>query len=144
MIRQNRIENIHPLLDAPLARWLAVVAWMALIFFLSAQSRLPSPDDPLINFLFKKTAHFAAFGLLAFLFWRALPRGRWVYAASWALTLLYALSDEYHQSFVALRQPSLRDVVIDACGALAALFIIWYINRPRTNDQGPSTTGQEP
>jgi VanZ family protein len=126
--------RLHPWLGTPLGRWLAVGAWMALIFILSSQSKLPSPDDPLINFLFKKTAHFVAFGVLAALFWRALTPARWAYPLSWAFTTLYAISDEYHQSFVALRTPTLRDVVIDACGAATALLLVWLTLRRRVRE----------
>ena len=122
-------RQLHPVLDSRFARWLAVGAWMALIFFLSAQSQLPSPDDPWLDFLFKKSAHFAAYAILALLFWRALPPGRRVWIWSWLLTVLYACSDEIHQSFVENRHPAARDVLIDACGAATALLIIWYIQR---------------
>ena len=128
MLKQPRLR-LHPILDAPGARWLAVIAWMGLIFFFSSQSQLPAPNDPLLNFIIRKIAHFTVFGVLAFLLWRALPQGRLVYAWAWVLTALYAVSDEYHQSFVALRQPAARDVIIDACGGATALLIVWYISR---------------
>jgi VanZ family protein len=38
--------------------------------------------------------------------------------------VLYAISDEYHQSFVANRHPQATDVLIDACGAATALLIV--------------------
>jgi VanZ family protein len=129
-----QLLRLHPWFDTRLARWLAIGTWMALIFFLSSQSKLPSPDDPLINFLLKKTAHFAVFGVLAILFWRALTPARWVYQLSWALTVLYAISDEYHQSFVTLRTPTPRDVVIDACGAATALLLVWLTIRRRVRE----------
>jgi len=122
-------RHLHPVFDSRLARWLAVGAWMALIFFLSAQSQLPSPNDPWLNFLFKKSGHFIAYAILAFLFWRALPTSRLVWAWSWLLTVLYACTDEFHQSFVENRHPAVRDVIIDACGAATALLIIWYAQR---------------
>jgi VanZ family protein len=122
-------RQLHPIIDSQFARWLAVGAWMALIFFLSAQSQLPSPDDPWLDFLFKKSAHFAAYAILAFLFWRALALNHRVWLWSWLLTVVYACSDEIHQSFVENRHPAVRDVVIDACGAATALLIIWYVQR---------------
>lgn len=120
---------LHLAFNSQIARWLALFAWMALIFFLSAQSTLPSPDDPWIDFLFKKTAHFMAYGILAMLFWRALPSSRHVWQWSWILSVVYACTDEIHQSFVANRHPAARDVLIDACGAATALLLIWYIQR---------------
>jgi VanZ family protein len=115
--------------DTPLARWLAVALWMGLIFAFSAQSRLPSAPQPWLDFLFKKSAHFMVFATLAALVWRALewrPRG-WIWA--WLLTVIYAISDEWHQSFVANRHPQATDVLIDACGAATALLVVWMILR---------------
>jgi VanZ family protein len=133
-------NRLHPFLETPLARWLAAIGWMALIFALSSQSRLPSPDDPLIDLIFKKSAHFAVFGVLAFLIWGALPLFRWAYVCAWALTTLYAVSDEYHQSYVALRHPAARDVIIDACGAAVALLIVWWMARRATKGRSDQTT----
>jgi VanZ family protein len=131
-------RQLRPVFDSRFARWLAVGAWMALIFILSAQSKLPSPDDPWLDFLFKKSAHFAAYAILAFLFWRALPIGRRVWIWSWLLTVLYACSDEIHQSFVENRHPAVRDVIIDACGAVTALLIIWYVQRRARATHAPA------
>ncbi|MFL5804169.1 MAG: VanZ family protein [Roseiflexaceae bacterium] len=133
------LERPHPHLwyDTPLARWLAVALWMAIIFTLSAQSKLPTAPDPWLDFLFKKSAHFTVFGALAVLIWRALawrPRG-WLWA--WPLTVLYACSDEWHQSFVAGRHPQVTDVIIDACGAATALLVAWLIMR-RTKSRAES------
>lgn len=114
------------LLDTLAARWLAVAAWMGLIFFLSSQSSLPSPDDPWLDFLLKKTAHATVFGILALLWWRALTGMRLRWGWAWLLTVLYAVSDEFHQSFVANRHPAARDVLIDACGAAVMLALLWW------------------
>ncbi len=105
----------------PWHRWVAAAAWMGLIFFVSAQPRLPllldSPD------LQDVAGHFAAYAVLAALL-------RWALAGSgvrrpgiWALVLavLYAFSDEFHQSFVPGRHPDPLDILTDAAGATAAL-----------------------
>jgi len=44
---------------------------------------------------------------------------------AWAffLTMIYAISDEYHQSFVPGRSGNLADLVIDATGAAAGLWL---------------------
>lgn len=126
MIHQR---ELHPILNSRIARWLAVICWMGLIFFLSSQSTLPSADSAWLDFLFKKSAHFTAYAILAMLFWRALPPKASVWLLSWLLSVAYACSDEIHQSFVALRHPAATDVLIDACGAATALVLIWYMRR---------------
>ena len=98
-------RQLHPILDSRSARWLVVIGWMALIFFLSSQPQLPSPPDPLADLIFKKGAHFTVYAVLAVLWLRALPPVRWVWPLAWALTVLYAASDEWHQSFVPGRLP---------------------------------------
>lgn len=134
--------TLHPRLplwlDSRWARWLLLIGWMALIFALSSQSKLPSPDDPWLDFLFKKSAHFSVYGVLAVLWWRVLPARPASWRWAWLLTVLYAISDEFHQSYVALRHPAARDVIIDACGAATALALVWWWLR-RNDDQ--LTTG---
>ncbi len=119
----------HPFLDSRIARWLAIAGWMALIFFLSSLPQLPSPPDPWVDLIFKKGAHFTVYAVLALLFRRALPPGRSIWALSWILAVLYAASDEWHQSFVPGRHPQLTDVLIDACGAATGLLIFWWLQR---------------
>jgi VanZ family protein len=126
MIEQRRI---HPILDSRAARWLMIAGWMALIFFLSSQPQLPSPPDPLADLIFKKGAHFTVYAILAVLFRRALPPSRSIWSLSWILTVLYAASDEWHQSFVPGRHPQVTDILIDASGAAAGLLIFWWLRR---------------
>ena len=126
MIEQRQL---HPVLDSRFSRWLMIAGWMALIFFLSSQPQLPSPPDPLADLIFKKGAHFTVYAVLAVLFRRALPPSRWIWTLSWMFTVLYAASDEWHQSFVPGRHPHLTDVLIDACGAATGLLIFWWLQR---------------
>jgi hypothetical protein len=43
--------------------------------------------------------------------------------------VLYAVSDEIHQTFVPGRAGQLRDVLIDSCGVLAGICIIKVLRR---------------
>ena len=132
MIDQQQLRLLR---NQALLRWLLVVAWMILIFTLSAQPRLPRLPEPLADVLLKKTAHFLEYGILATLIWRALAWGRRAWLWAWLLAVLYASSDEWHQSFVPGRHPSPWDVVIDGCGAATLLLISWLRMRRTTNDQ---------
>jgi VanZ family protein len=106
--------------------WLWPLALMALMFFLSAQPNL-STHLGLIDLIGRKIAHFCEYALLCFLWWRPLttragPKKAAVLAL--AICFVYAISDEYHQSFVPGRSPEASDVGIDTAGAALATLLI--------------------
>ena len=71
----------------------------------------------------RKGAHMTEFGLLWFLWWRAL--GYRHLGVSIAITLGYAATDEWHQTFVAGRHGSPWDWAIDAAGVgIAGLLVV--------------------
>ena len=114
--------------------WAPVVAWAALIFVLSAQPHLRFVPDEGLDFVVRKIGHIGVFGILALLLWRALAAAALRRPGAWAfaLTVLYAASDELHQGFVAGRHPSAVDVGVDAAGALIALVAVGLIRSRRS------------
>ena len=79
----------------------------------------------------RKMAHLGEFGLFSVLVFRGVRAGQTGWRLSWALATLgiaaaYAGLDEWHQSFVRLRQSSPRDAVIDILGAILAQSIVWW------------------
>jgi VanZ family protein len=92
---------------------------MALIFFLSAQPDLNSGLGT-IDLIGRKIVHATEYGLLTFLWWRALKN---VPAAA-AIAIAYACTDEFHQHFVHGRHASPVDVLIDGLGVAVASAII--------------------
>ena len=103
---------------------------MGLIFFLSAQPDLSSGLGTWDTVL-RKLAHMAEYGVLWFLWWRALDYGTPVPAIG--ITLLWAASDEFHQSFVDGRHGTPWDVAIDAVGVgLAVLVARVAYSQPRS------------
>jgi len=113
-------------------RWAAVIAWMGVIFFLSAQSKLPDLTPGLPG-LEEIGGHLIAYGVLAALLWWAL-RGTGVrYPATWALVLAvsYGATDEFHQSFVPGRDMSLSDLMVDLIGASVALLVVTLLQARR-------------
>jgi VanZ family protein len=121
-----------------LRRWLPLLAWMGLIFYLSAQPDLPHPPSGWLSLAFSVGGHLVVYGVLAVLWMRVLgdrPRSYWL---AFLLTMLYALSDEFHQAFVPGRSPDLWDLVSDAVGATAGLLAWAWVRRPRggTGSQG--------
>ena len=109
-----------------LLRWVPALGMMTIIFMLSALPSSKVPTFGVYDVYVKKIGHAIGYGLLGVSYYYALPTGlprgiRWVMAL--ALSLGFALSDEFHQSFVEGRTSSLRDVAIDGAGAFLALFL---------------------
>jgi VanZ family protein len=103
--------------------WLPVVAWMGLIFYLSAQSNLPHPDRGWADLLISSGAHVLVFSVLAMLWARALGERPRAWLIAFAMTALYALSDEFHQAFVPGRTPDPVDLLFDGLGAVVGLWL---------------------
>jgi len=125
--------------------WAPLVLWMAVIFWASSDaesgrrgSRLLGPllrwlmpgassatlDE--VIFLVRKLAHLSEYAVLAvlacrlFRFWPRLSASGWLSRPSlmaWGFCVLYAVSDEWHQSFVPTRVGTAWDVLIDGVGA---------------------------
>jgi VanZ family protein len=102
--------------------WLPPLVLMGVIFFFSDQ---PSLDSGLgmIDLIGRKLVHFGEYALLCFLWWRPFSPittpGR---AALWAFALAsgYAITDEFHQTFVEGRHGTPVDWAIDSAGAAVA------------------------
>jgi len=99
--------------------WLPPLVLMALIFFFSAQ---PSLDSGLgwVDSIGRKVVHFGEYALLCFLWWRALRTQMPVARAAllaFAISSVYAATDEWHQSFVEGRHGTPVDWAIDTAGA---------------------------
>ena len=78
----------------------------------------------------RKMAHVTEFGLFSVTVFHGIRGGRSGWHFRWALATLviavtYAGLDEWHQSFVPLREARARDVAIDALGALLAQVLVW-------------------
>ena len=106
--------------------WAPPVALMALIFALST---MPAGNEEhgFLYVLSRKAAHFAEYALLLALWWRALTTKlseRRALAVALAITVLYAGTDELHQTFVNGRAGRPLDVMIDTAGALTAVALI--------------------
>lgn len=130
--------------------WLPVIAWMCFIFigstdllsvdetsrFLVPFLRWLNPDISgatimAIQLAMRKTAHVIEYAVLAALLWRA-TRHQWATvlptfwksaAVAFGAAVIHAALDEFHQSFVATRTASPRDVMLDIFGALLGLMI---------------------
>jgi VanZ family protein len=101
-----------------ISRWLPVLLWAGVIF---AFSSIPSLSTHLgtWDYILRKLAHTTEYAILAVLLARATGSYSWAFA----LTVAYAGTDEFHQTFVRGRHGSPVDVGIDAAGAFVGLAI---------------------
>lgn len=136
--------------------WLPVILWAGLIFFFSTEQfsfgrtetwfgallnwfypGIPADFEESIHHLARKLGHWSAYFVFALLLVRAMRLAKpdpWQWRrAVWTLILifLYALSDEWHQSFVPSRGPSLSDVLLDFFGGLCG--VLWVYFRQNTS-----------
>ncbi len=82
----------------------------------------------------RKLAHVTEFGAFSIAVFHGVRAGRAGWQFHWAITTLliataYAGFDEWHQSFVPLREARVRDVAIDAFGAVLAQSFVWIYAR---------------
>ena len=131
--------------------WLWVALWMLVIFLFSTSafsgdntSRIIGPilkwilpeisneSIAFVQFFLRKTAHIIEYAFLAILLCNAIVRRLKEFSAkvlivrSVFISLIYAASDEWHQSLSADRIGSLMDISIDGVGALfGALSFLW-------------------
>lgn len=123
--------------------WGLALIWMAVIFAFSSQANSGAYTEAYLqeaNVPVRKLAHMFEFAVLAVLYQTALARSITKadgqakikfkhYCLAFILAVLYALSDEWHQSFVPGRSSSLLDSGVDAIGALIGLTTVYWLRR---------------
>ena len=141
----------------PVSRYLPLIVWLVFIFFASSDnlnagntSRIIGPlilwlfpsTSPetlaVVNVIMRKIAHFSEYAILGFLAARAFRTSphpainrRWFWICI-ALVAVYALLDEYHQSFVPSRTASIFDSLIDIAGGITVLIFIRFRKDAKT------------
>lgn len=108
----------------------ATIAYALLIFLLSSLSG----DKTEKLYLFKhsdKIIHLLEYAVLCFLVSKALSSTlkenvrRYIGLIAVVISLLYAITDEFHQSFVPGRYASMDDVFADGMGAVISQIILY-------------------
>lgn len=106
--------------------WGPVVLYMALIFTVSAQHRVPDVPGGFND----KQMHAAAYAGLSGLACRAVAGSLGAVSpsaalAGWGIATAYGATDELHQAFVPGRSSDVMDLVADSAGAAAAAAGLW-------------------
>jgi VanZ family protein len=137
-----------------LISWLPATLWAAALFLLSAQREVPGASWLPIN---DKVAHLLAYTVLgATLAWggrrtrahagqRTPARTSTPLARALAsppvlvmLGALFAASDEWHQSFVPGRDPSVWDFTADVLGIVVGMWVVRALTRPGSEAGKPA------
>jgi VanZ family protein len=111
-------------------RWFPALVIMLVIFAFSSQPSYSLPSFSGWDTLAKKGGHFTGYGLLALAYLHAFKYDQKRIRLAWLLSILYAVTDEFHQSFVPGRNASIYDVLI--FDNLGAVFALWLYSRQRT------------
>ena len=138
--------------------WIPPLVWLAVISFFSTDlfssehtgrvlrslhllRLLSQLEFDRIHFLIRETAHLTEYAVLSLLFFRSWccssgkqlkTSWKWTWAAcSVLMSMMMALIDEFHQTFVSSRSSSFRDVALDTMGALFSIVLIrMYVSKP--------------
>jgi len=91
-------------------------------------------NDVMLHTLVRKGAHLTVYFILGILVYRAMCSNqvskKRVLATALLLCVVYAISDEFHQTFIIGRSGQITDVFIDSIGASIGLLITHvYYNR---------------
>ena len=139
--------------------WLPTLLWMVVIFSASADPQsfqhsyrlvvqllhwlfpqLSPAELMALHHGFRKGAHLTEYAILALLLRHTLHKALAPASAPWtgrrvaavlAVVFFYAISDEFHQSFVPGRTPLFTDVLIDTSGGCVGLLAGWWFYRVR-------------
>jgi len=133
-----------------------VLAWCGLIFWVSSRTASQLQDATWVPAL-AEIAHFGAYLVLAILVWRLLAsvvrssgvinvRDLVVANLTGAASFAYALSDEYHQTFVPGRAFSVEDLAVDLAGIVTGtgLALAFRYRRARRSSMESSAALHSP
>ena len=102
-------------------RFLPSIVWMSLIFYFSSrQTTGIGGNSYWWRFIILKFFHIVEYGVLSILIFYATNN----YFSSIFISFIYALSDEFHQSFIIGRTATIRDVFFDLSGIFFGLLVL--------------------
>ena len=141
-------------------KWILVVLWMGLIFYLSSRDRDESTNQSRsvvnqtkiveiyeqksnvdsetaledVDRVFRKTSHAVVYLVLAILLCIALSEYnlsiKSILLISFIVCFIYSCTDEAHQLFVRGRSGEIRDIIIDSIGSMIGI-VLFYLYRRR-------------
>jgi VanZ family protein len=145
---QPRLKQL--LIPAWLRTWWPALLWAVFIFIMSTDAfsaqHTASIFLPILHWFMpgmtheqfhrihhyiRKSAHFTEYFIFCLLLYRGIRGSRIGWRWSWGLTALFIASgysalDEIHQAFVASREATPYDSLLDSTGAFFAILWLWF------------------
>ena len=128
-----------------------LIIWLVVIFIFSSDDYIETTNKsskfdfivnivcknedtkPKVKYIIRKVAHFTEYFILAVLVLNVLKDYKTInyklLLLTFILCLLYAASDEWHQTFVDGRVGTYKDVIIDSLGSLTYLILYKVIKK---------------
>ena len=116
-------------MEKKIIRWIGVILWMGVIYYFSDQPDLKSSLPSMWDFIFRKIAHVSEYFVLSYLIFLA-TRDSFrlseikIFFVSFMFPFVYALFDEFHQTFIFKRHGSLLDVGVDLIGIIFFIILL--------------------
>lgn len=112
------------------------IFWMGVIFFFSSIPDLKSEFPSKIDFVLRKISHFMEYFVLMFFILKIFAHEKldnvkfdYKILFCFLIALVYACSDEFHQSLVVGRQFAIRDIAFDMLGAISCYFSLKFFDK---------------
>ncbi|MDX2107654.1 MAG: VanZ family protein [Candidatus Melainabacteria bacterium] len=147
-----------------LIRWIFVLVWMGVIFAFSHQAHSSQATEVYFggfNIFVRKMGHISEFAILYFLVrwallasslkqaetekdssktkrWQNVIEDKTILGAT-LISIAYAISDEWHQSFVPGRSACVEDVMLDSSAVLVAVLVTGLIDKIFAKLRGAKT-----
>lgn len=121
----TRIQQVTP--SQPFAEFLSRISFT----YAGKVISIPSLGyAQFIEFFIRKGAHFLIYCFIAYHWTRGLKvhlrKRSWGFGLALLITILYAVTDEFHQGITPGRTPLLQDMLLDSAGALFGATIAVY------------------
>ncbi len=104
-----------------LKRWLPTLFWAMSMFVLSSLPGADFSGEKDTNFLIRKSLHLIEYLILCLCFFRGTKK----ISLSVLYSIMYAVFDELHQSFIPTRTGRVSDIVIDATSVILTGLFLW-------------------
>lgn len=111
--------------------WIPSILYALVIFFLSSRQRISITHQFIFDFAIFKSIHMIEYAIFFLINYRAffntLNNKSYARLGAFFITIIYALSDELHQTFIPTREGKLRDIGFDTIGVCLALIFVWKL-----------------